>query len=146
MSDLGFVQSLLDNTNKFYSTGLSQFSWWKKVQGTKCIVSRIVESSHYSNVFGSIANSTLPDDEESEKFNYVILISMNDMKRLFSKTADSLQFMDNEDKLKLGDILTFSRGKQEYKWKIVDIQTFSETNDVVRQYSISGLIETNAYD
>ena len=116
------------------------------MQGTKCIVSRIVESSHYSNVFGSIANSTLPDDEESEKFNYVILISMNDMKRLFSKTADSLQFMDNEDKLKLGDILTFSRGKQEYKWKIVDIQTFSETNDVVRQYSISGLIETNAYD
>lgn len=143
MSNIGFVHQLLDNTNWFYRTVLQQFEWYKKIQGTECIVTRIKESSSYKTVFGSIASSTLPDDSESDKFNYVILISMNDMKKLYQKTSDQLQFYDNKDTLKLGDILSFSRKDQEYKWKIVDVQTFSETADVLQMYTISGLVETN---
>lgn len=144
MSKLGFVEQLLDNTNKIYQVGLQQFDWYKKVLGTKCQVARVKTHDKYRNVFGSIASSTLPDDNDADKFPYVILINMNDMKRLFQKSTDQMQFYDNKDVLQLGDILIFSRLHQEYKWKIVDITTFSETNDVLRQYTISGLAETNA--
>jgi hypothetical protein len=144
MSSLGFVEQVLDNTNHIYQVGLKQFTWWKKVLGTDCLVSRVKQHDKYRNVYGSIANSILPDDNDSDKFPYVILINMNDMKKLFQKSTDQLQFYDNEDILKLGDILIFSRLHQEYKWKIVDILTFSETNNVLRQYTITGLAETNS--
>jgi len=139
MSRLGFVESLLDNTNHVYSTMLKQFSWYKKILGTDVIVSRIKEMNKYKKVFGSKASSTIADDPELEKFQYVILISMNDMLRLYQETATQLQFYDNEDKLQLGDILTFSRKSMQYRWKITEIQTFSEANDVLRQYTIVGL-------
>jgi hypothetical protein len=142
--DTGFVNIMLDNTNKIYQVSLKQFDWWKKVQGTECQVVRIKENSSYKTVFGSIANSTLPDDEDAEKFPYVILINMNDMKRLFQKAVDPLQFYDNQQELKLGDILIFSRYDQEFKWKITEIQTFSETANVLNQYTITGLVEVNS--
>lgn len=144
MSSKGFVERLLDNTNRIYQVSLKQFDWWKKVQGTKVQVVRIKESSSYRAVYGSIANSTLPDDSQAEKFPYVVLISMNDIKRIFAKTQDPLQFMDNQDVLRLGDILTFARGSQEYKWKITEVMTFSESADVIHTYTITGLNEVNA--
>jgi len=144
MSELGFSELVLDNTDRFYRISFNQFAWWKKVQGTKCQVVRIKENTSYRKVFGSIASSTLPDDEDAEKFPYVILISMNDMKRLFLKSTEPLNFYDNEDKLKLGDILVFSRKAQQFKWKITDIQTFNETDSIVRQYTILGLTETDS--
>lgn len=144
MSDVGFVNIILDNTNHIHRIGLKQFSWWKKIQGTKCQVVRIKENTSYKNVFGSIANSTLPDDDDAEKFSYIILTSMNDMKKLFQKSIDPLQFYDNDSVLQLGDILVFSRLHQEYKWKVTEIQTFSETANVLNQYTITGLVEVNS--
>jgi hypothetical protein len=143
MSNLGFIEQLLDNTNHFYKQALNQFDWYKKILGTKVQVTRVSKDSDYMSVYGSIANSTLPDDLESESFNYVVLISMNDMKRLYQKSTDPMQFYDNKDILKLGDILSFSRGKQTYKWKITEVMTFSETADVLHQYTITGLTEVN---
>lgn len=144
MSNLGFIESLLDNVNNIYSVGLNQLLWWKENLGTKCIVSRSTTRDKYRQVFGSIANSTLPDDVEADKFPYVFFINMNDMKKLYQKSTDQLQFYDNEDVLQLGDILIFSRLHQEYKWKVIDIQTFNETNLMLRQYTIAGLLEVNA--
>lgn len=144
MSDLGFIERLLDNTNHIYQTSLKQFDWHKKVQGTRVQVTRIKDNAKYKNVFGAIASSTLPDDQEAEKFEYVILISLNDMKKLFQKAVDQIQFYDNEDKLELGDIVGYTRGSQEYKFKVIDIMTFSETNNVLRQYTLGGLTEVNA--
>lgn len=144
MSKTGFVNLILDNTNKIYQISLSQFKWYKKVMGTKVQVSRVKENTSYRSVFGSIASSTLPDDDEADRFPYVILINMNDLKKIYQKSIDPLQFYDNESTLKLGDILIFSRRTQEYKWKVTDIQTFSETGDVVHQISISGLNEVNS--
>lgn len=144
MGNGGFVNIILDNTDRIYRLSFNQFEWWKKVQGTKCQVTRIKENDSYKNVFGSIANSTLPDDEDAEKFPYIILISLNDMKKIFQKSIDQIQFYDNEDTLKLGDIISFSRLNQEYKWKVIDVQSFNETASVLHQYTISGLTETNA--
>lgn len=144
MSKTGFVNIILDNTNKIYRISLLQFKWYKKVQGTKVQVSRIKENTKYRAVFGSIANSTIPDDSDAERFPYIVLINMNDLKKIFLKSVDPLTFYDNESVLQLGDILIFSRVNQEYKWKITDIQTFSETGDVLNQYTITGLSEVNS--
>lgn len=144
MSKVGFVDIVLDNTNRIYKTAFKQFAWWKKVQGTKVIVSRIKQGTSYKNVFGSTVTSTLRDDDEVEKFHYVILISMSDMKRLYNKSSDPLQFYDNERKLEIGDLLTFSRKSQEYKWKVTEVQTFGEAEEVLYMYSITGLMEVNS--
>lgn len=143
MSNLGFVDIILDNTNRLYSVAFSQFSWYKKVQGTEVLVTRIKENTKLKTVFGSIATSTLADDSETTNFRYVILISMNDMKKLYQKSIDPIVFYDNEDRLQIGDLLIFSRGVQEYKWKITDVQTFSEAGGVLQQYTITGLTEVN---
>lgn len=141
MNSEGFVGLLISNPNISYRVILQQFEWWKLAQGTKVQVSRILESTKYHHVFGSIASSTLPDDRDAERFPYVILISMNDMKKIFQKSIDPLQFYDNKSVLKIGDILIFSRNGQEYKWKITEVQSFGEAEEVLNQYSISGLNE-----
>lgn len=147
MSSLGFVEQLLDGSDWFYQVALKQFAWWKQVQGTKCIVNRInAKEEKYYDVFGSVYSSTVKDDDNVEVFNYVILISMNDMKKIFQKSIDQLQFYDNEDKLKLGDIIIFSRKKQEYKFKIIDIQSHGEAQQVLNQYTIAGMTEVNSIE
>jgi hypothetical protein len=141
MSQLGFIEQLLDNTNYLYGTMLKQFAWYKKVMGTKVTVTRIKERNKYKTVFGSVASSTIPDDSDAEKFQYTVLISLNDMLRLYQETSNSMTFYDNEDKLELGDILSFSRKDMQYKFKITEIQTFSEADNVLRQYTIAGLAD-----
>jgi len=144
MSNLGFVESLLDSTNQFYQVALQQFEWWKETQGTKVEVTRIKQNTSYRNVFGAIASSTLPDDSSAEHFEHVVLISMNNMMKIFQKSIENLTCYDNENKLKLGDILSFSRGKQVYKWKVIDIETFSEAEGVLYQYTLGGFTEVDA--
>lgn len=144
MSKNGFINQLLDNANQFYATSLKQFKFYKKLLGTKVIVTRVNQDSKYKTVFGNIYNTTLIDDEDKTEFDYIVLINMNDMKNIYQKMIDQLDFYDNEDKLRVGDILTFSRKSQEYKFKIIRQDTFSEAGGVLNRYQIQGLIETNA--
>lgn len=142
MSKEGFINQLLDNTNQFYSTSLKQFSFYKKMLGYKVIVSRIKESSKYKEVFGSIYSSTIKGDEEVTEFEYIVLFNMNDMKKIFQKSVEQLDFFDNESMLELGDVLTYSRRGQEYKFKVINIETFSEAEGVLNRYTLTGLVET----
>lgn len=144
MSKDGFVNRYLDNANKFYSTALKQFKFYKKIEGCKVIVSRISKDSKYKSVFGSIYSSTMVDDDEREEFPYVVVFNMNDMKKIFQKSIEQMDFYDNEDVLKLGDVITYARKGQEYKFKIVDVQSFSEAEGVLNRYTVTGMIETNA--
>lgn len=141
MSQSGFIDVIQDNTLNFYKIAFYQFSWWKQFQGTKIQIIRITENSKYKSVFGSIANSTLPDDRDAEKIPYTILINMNDLKKIYQKSIDPLTFYDNENTIRIGDILAFNRRDQEYKWKVTDVQTFSEAEGVLYQYTIQGLNE-----
>ena len=144
MSGSGFVKTLLDNTNFFYKTALTGLEWWRKINGIKCQVIRLKEDDDYKSVYGCIANSTLVDDENAERFDYVAIFGMNEMLRLYGKSIDPIQMFDNRNILKHGDILVFSRGDQEFKWKVTDILTFSEAEGVLYQYTINGLTEVNS--
>lgn len=144
MSDEGFLKNLINNQNAWMKVGLKQFDWAKKLQGTKCIVTRIKKSSKYSEVFGAIVTSTLQDDEDREEFPYVIIINMEDMLKLFQKSINSMDFMDNQDTLQLGDTISFSSNGQLFKFQITDIQTFSQQGGILNRYTIQGLVETNS--
>jgi hypothetical protein len=97
MANNGFINKYLDNANTFYHIALQQFKFYKKLEGTKVVVSRVSNSSKYKEVFGTTYSSTLMNDNEKSEFEYVIIINMNDMKKLYQKNIDQLQFMDNQD-------------------------------------------------
>jgi hypothetical protein len=138
----GFVADLLDNSNKFHSVALNQFKLNKKLLGTKVSVERISPNSKYREVFGGLYTSENLDDSEIERFSYVILLNMNDMKNLLSKNVNSLEIFDNENILRLGDVLSYRRRDQEYQFKVSSVETFSEAENVLYKYTLLGLLET----
>lgn len=142
-SNLGFNESLLDKSSKFYSVSLQQFKVQKKLQGIRVKVSRVKETSKYKKVLGSVYNSTVPDDEELEEFDYTVLIQINDMKQLFQKINGTLTFLDNEYMIHKGDMLSYSRGDQKFEFKVTEVENFSDVKGVLYQYTLMGLKEYN---
>ena len=142
MSTNGFIADLLDRSNKFYKTSLLQFKFNKKILGTKIRVERVIKSSKYRKVFGSVYTSENLDDDEIQVFDYVALLNLNDMKKLFQKNIDQLDFFDNEMILQKGDVISYRRNDQEYQFKISEVETFSEAEGVLYRYQIMGLMET----
>lgn len=142
MSGNGFIRDVLDTSNKFYHISLKQFKFYKKILGTKVQVQRVISESKYRDVFGSLYTSENLDDCEIEKFDYIALINMNDMKKLFAKNIEQLEFYDNEDILHKGDVLSYKRKDQEYKFKVSEVETFSEAEGVLYKYTVIGIVET----
>ena len=143
-TNVGFVQQYLDNANQFYATALKQFSFYKKILGTKVIISRIKKTASVNIVFGASVSSTLPEDKDVEKFDHVIIINLNDMKNVYLKTAGEMDIYDNEDVIKIGDVLTYARKNQEYKFKVIRHESFSEAEGVLNKYTINSFTETNS--
>lgn len=102
----GFINQLLDNSNDFYAKAFQQFNFYKKLLGTRVIVTRVKNESDYRDVFGIIYSSTLLDDSDKEEFEYMILINLNDMNSLFQKNIDQIEFFDNEFVIEVGDVIT----------------------------------------
>jgi len=145
IEDKGFVNQLIDNANDFYAKAFQQFDFYKKLMGTRVIVTRMKDYSDYKEVFGNIYSSTLLDDSDKEEFEYVILINMNDMKPIFMKSIDQIEFYDNNNVLKSGDVVTFSRRDQEFKFKIIRAETFSEAEGVLYRYIMTGMTEIDSF-
>lgn len=142
-TNLGFNEALLDRSNKFYSVSLQQFKVQKKLQGIKVNVSRVKDTSKYKKVLGSLYNSSAPDDEEVENFEYTVLIQVNEMKKLFHKNDSTLDFMDNDYVIHKGDTLSYSRGDQKFEFKVTEVENFSDVTGVLYRYTIMGLKEYN---
>jgi hypothetical protein len=138
----GFVNQHLDNAKKFYSTGLKQFKFYKKLLGTKVVVSR-GNNSDWNYAFGSVFTDTSVNNENCIKFDYTVLINLNDMKDIYLKMVDPIDIYDNEDTLKKGDLLTFARGNQVYNFRVTKHETFSEAGNIINKYILGGIIETN---
>lgn len=142
-SNLGFNESLLDRSNLFYSVSLQQFKVQKAIQGIKVKVSRVKETSKYKKVLGSVYNSSAPDDDEVEEFDYTILIQVNEMKKLFQKNNNTMDFMDNDYVIHKGDVISYSRGNQKFEFKVTEVENFSDVKGVLYRYTIMGLKEYN---
>jgi len=141
----GFINQLLDNSNDFYAKAFQQFNFYKKLLGTRVIVTRVKNESDYRDVFGYIYSSTLLDDSDKEEFEYMILINLNDMKSLFQKNIDQIEFFDNEFVIKVGDVITYTRRDQEFKFKVSKVETFSEAEGVLYRYTMMGMTEIDSF-
>lgn len=139
----GFVATLLDKANEFTRIAYKQIAFNKKVMGTKVQVSRTTEDNKYKSVYGTLYNSSLVGTAGKSSFEYVVLINMNDMKKLYQRNIEQLEFYDNEQVLQMGDVITYSRNSREFKFKIINIETWSDDENVIYKYTISGLSETN---
>lgn len=138
----GFVDGVLDSANRFNSVALLQMKMSKKILGTKVIVKRVKKDSKYSKVFGSLYTSENLDDEQVDEFEYTVLINKNDMLKLYQRNIDQLEFSDNENFLQKGDVLCYRRNDIEFKFKITEVETFSDAGGILYKYTLSGIIET----
>lgn len=138
----GFTEKVLDMTNKFYTTAMKMIGFQKKLQGITVDVERTSEESKYSKVFGGVYNSDNIADDEVNHFHYKILIQVNEMKRLYTKAIGQLDFYDNESVLRKGDTITYTRNNQKFKFKVSEVDNFSDTEGILYRYTLVGLIET----
>jgi hypothetical protein len=61
------------------------------------------------------------------------------------KSIDQIEFYDNNNVLKSGDVVTFSRRDQEFKFKITRAETFSEAEGVLYRYIMMGMTEIDSF-
>jgi hypothetical protein len=140
----GFIQPMIDMANEFISVGLQQFEWQKEIEGTKVMVSRVTSDSKHKRLYGTTTSSTLRADTKVEEFPYVVIINTQDMVKLYQKSITQLDFLDNKDILKLGDVISYSRNGQLFRYKIIDVQTFSEAGGLLNRYTLAGMAEVNS--
>jgi hypothetical protein len=111
--------------------------------GTDVRVVRVLDESVRKLVFGATFTSDMIGDYETKEFKYRILINMNDMRKIYQQSIDTLEIYDNQPVLELGDLLTYVRENKEYKFKIVDVQSFSEAAKVLYRYTLQGYQEVS---
>lgn len=145
MSQVGFIDKYLDNANKFYSLAMNQFDFYLKIMGTDVIIIRVKDDSKHKQVYGTVYSSDLLNDEDLVKLKYRILINMNDMRKIYSQSADQFEIYDNRDVLKMGDIIEFSRKDKTYRFKVTEVQAFSEAASVLWKYNLSGYQEVKQF-
>jgi len=138
----GFTTAMIDRSHKFYKAALKQIKWMKKIQGVRVEVERIAKDSKYRTVLKGLYTSTNIGDDEIINFPYVALIQINDMKRLFLKQIDQLDFFDNEYILEKGDIISYCHGNTKFQFKISEVTNFSDVDGILYQYTLMGIKET----
>lgn len=138
----GFAAKYLDKANEFERVILKQIDFYKKLQGTKVIVTRYSDDNKYKSVYGSLFSSSLVGEQGQKSFEYVVLINMHDMKKLYQRTIDSIEFYDNKDIIQQGDVLTYARGGNQYQFKVTSVDTWSDDYLVLNKYTLSGLRES----
>lgn len=139
----GFVADLLDKANEFARISLQQISVSKKLLGTKVTVTRTSDDNKYKSVYGALYNSSLPGGSGKRTFDYVVLLNMNDMKKLYQMNTDTMEFYDNNNVLQMGDILTYVRSGREFKYKVTAVENWSDQEKILYKYTVTGLAETN---
>lgn len=144
MSRIGFVDEYLDNANRFYSIAMNQFDFYLKLMGTDVTIVRVKDDSKDKELFGATFTSDMLGDGDVDRLKYRILINLNDMRKIYQQTADQFEVFDNRDVMKLGDLIIYQRREREYKFKVIDVQAFSEAKNVLYRYTLQGYQEVNS--
>lgn len=136
----GFVGPITTGSEEFYRKSLKQFAWQKKLQGTKVVVQRIKKDSKYNDVLGINYSNNLQNSTEVETFNYVVVINAERMVKVYNENSETIDFMDDQNVLQLGDVLVFTRNSREFRFKITDMQTFTQVGGYLNQYTMTPYI------
>ena len=87
-----FTPSVLEGAEEFVRIALEQMDYWKELIGTKCQVFRIKEKSNYGAVLGAIYSDNLPDSQEVNIGNYVVVINLTKIVKKWNETNEVVYF------------------------------------------------------
>lgn len=141
MSNLGFVDKYFENANKFYELAMNQYDFYLKIMGIDILIIRVKENAIRKEVYGAVYSSDLLNDEDLIKIKYRIIINLNDMRKIWSKVADSFEVYDNRNVLQMGDIVQMVRRDNMYRFKVTNVESFSESERIIYRYYLQGYQE-----
>ena len=134
--------SNLDKANKLYSIGMKNIKLQMALNGTNFVVLRPKDNSKWKNVFGGTYSSDSTLENDYDQFTTTLIINLADMRDVWNRNRDSIDAITNDGSLEVGDELQYTREKRTYRFKITLKQGFSETADVLYQYTLMSIIET----
>ena len=138
----GMVSDYLNKANKFLQVGMKNVKILMKMVGTKFIVSRPKDNSKWKNVFGGSYSSDSTLENDYDQFNTTLIISLNDMRDVWSRNRDIIETYSDNGDLEVGDELQYARSGITYRFKIIQKQAYSESSVGLFIYMLSSIIET----
>ena len=142
MSAEGMSSKYLDKSTKFYEIGMKNIKMQLKFLGTKFLVNRPTDGSKWKNVFGGSYSSDSKLENDYEQTETTLLINLNDLRDVWSRNRDSVEVYSDKDDVQVGDELQYTRDKRTYRFKVVLKQGYSETANVIYNYTLMSIIET----
>lgn len=138
----GMVTSQLDKANKLYSIGMKAFKIQLALTGTDFVVLRPKDNSKWKNVFGGTYSSDSTLETDYEQFTTSLIINLAEMRDVWNRNRDTIESITNDGSLEVGDELQYTREKRTFRFKIVAKQGYSETADVIYNYTLMSIVET----
>ena len=138
----GMVSSQLEKANKFYSIGAQAIKIQLALAGTNFVVLRPKDNSKWKNVFGGTYSSDSTLENDYDQFTTRLIVNLSEMKDVWNRNRDTLEVITNDGTLEVGDELQYTRDKRTYRFKVVLKQGYSETANVIYNYTLMSIIET----
>ena len=138
----GMVSSQLEKANKLYSIGAQAIKIQLALAGTNFVVLRPKDNSKWKNVFGGTYSSDSTLENDYDQFTTKLIVNLSEMKDVWNRNRDTLEVITNDGTLEVGDELQYTRDKRTYRFKVVLKQGYSETANVIYNYTLMSIIET----
>jgi hypothetical protein len=138
----GMVSSQLEKANKLYSIGAQAIKIQLALAGTNFVVLRPKDNSKWKNVFGGTYSSDSTLENDYDQFTTRLIVNLSEMKDVWNRNRDTLEVITNDGTLEVGDELQYTRDKRTYRFKVVLKQGYSETANVIYNYTLMSIIET----
>lgn len=142
MASEDMASKILDKANKLFKIGAGAIKFQMKMQGTDVVVLRPKDNSKWKNVFGGSYSSDSTLENDYDQFTTRLLLNQNEMKDVWNRNRDMITSITPDGNLKVGDEVQYTRDKRTYRFKVIQKQAFSETADILYQYTLSSIIET----
>ena len=136
------VSSQLEKANKLYSIGAQAIKIQLALAGTNFVVLRPKDNSKWKNVFGGTYSSDSTLENDYDQFTTRLIVNLSEMKDVWNRNRDTLEVITNDGTLEVGDELQYTRDKRTYRFKVVLKQGYSETANVIYNYTLMSIIET----
>ena len=112
------------------------------ILGTDFVVLRPKDNSKWKNVFGGTYSSDSTLENDYDQFTTKLIVNLSEMKDVWNRNRDTLEVITNDGTLEVGDELQYTRDKRTYRFKVVLKQGYSETANVIYNYTLMSIIET----
>jgi len=136
-----FISKTITRSNSFYQLLLTRFSFYKRTLGSIVKVERVNIDSDAAEAYGSMYTSGMLSDSDIKNFPVTLVFNMNDMYSVWEGKTDSLIVYDNCESLQRGDTIKFTSGPIEYKFKVVEVKSYSAKKNLLWEFEMHPIKE-----